>query len=227
VFGSIGRGDAGVGSDLERLLVLRECVLPNLRRPPWAPRSPPGNPERVVPEEAPMRPASRPRPRTGHPNGTGTAGFVLPLATLAGMVMVLSSLSLLGTALAGRQAQVAEERRRQDEDALNSAAQVVVDRLQTSHACLAPFPSNQWDPLPSSCLQQGPIDLAQVRQVGDGKKSTRLLEWQPRAASARLRLQLTNAQAPGQSLSARRSGSFLLELEPQTARVIGLRQEGS
>lgn len=158
---------------------------------------------------------------------TGSAGFVLPLATLAGMVMVLSSLSLLGTALAGRQAQVAEERRRQGDDALTSAAQLVVDRLQTSHACLAPYPSSQWQPLPASCLQKGPIDPAQVLQPGEGETAARLLEWQPGTDSARLRLQLATALPPGQSPSVRRSGSFQLELEPQTARVLQLQRVGS
>jgi hypothetical protein len=149
------------------------------------------------------------------------------MATLAGMVMVVSSLSLLGTALAGRQAQVAEERSRHGDDALTSAAQLVVDRLQTSHACLAPYPSSQWQPLPASCLQQGPIELAPVLQPGEGEAAARLLEWQPGTASARMRLQLATAVAPGQSPSSYRSGSFELALEPQTARVLQLQRLGS
>jgi len=174
-----------------------------------------------------MRPAPRFRPRAGHPITAGSTGFVLPLATLAGMVMVMGSLSLLGTALAGRQAQVAEERRRQGDDALTSAAQLVVDRLQTSHACLAPYPSSQWQPLPASCLQQGPIELAAVLQPGEGEAAARLVEWQPGTASARLRLQLATAVVPGQSPGTNRSGSFELELEPQTSRVLQLQRVGS
>jgi predicted nucleotidyltransferase len=39
VFGSYGRGDAGVGSDLDLLLVLRQCDLPLWERlPQWNPK---------------------------------------------------------------------------------------------------------------------------------------------------------------------------------------------
>lgn len=159
---------------------------------------------------------------------------MLPLATIAGMVLVLCSLSLLGTALAARQAQAAEERRRQGDDALSSAAQLVVDRLQTSHACLAPLPSSQWEPMPLSCMPaNGPLDATAVLRVGEGAEAARLLEWQPGSGDARLRLQLDSAAGPQAGMAADaaagggRTGTFLLTLDPDTYRVLSLRRGGA
>ncbi|MGB7564476.1 MAG: hypothetical protein WBM08_06950 [Prochlorococcaceae cyanobacterium] len=135
----------------------------------------------------------------------------MPLATVAAMVMVLSSLSLLGTALAGRQALAADLRRRQGEDALNSAAQLIAGQL---------LPGSQ----PAASLQV---------PLGEGNTTVQLLSWQPGVDSALMRLQLQPdpaQQAPARpalaGAQAGRTGSFRLTLDPSTAQVRGLRMEG-
>ncbi len=139
------------------------------------------------------------------------AGSILPLAAVAAMVMVLSSLSLLGTALAGRQAQAADLRRLQGEDALNSAAQLIAGQL-----------------LPGSL----PAESLQV-PLGEGNATVQLLSWQPGVDSALMRLQLQPdpaQQAPAQAAlngaQPGRTGSFRLSLDPSSAQVLGLRMEG-
>lgn len=134
------------------------------------------------------------------------AGSILPLAAVAALVMVLSSLSLLGTALAGRQAQAADLRRRQGEDALNSAAQLIAAQL-----------------LPGSL----PAPSLQV-PLGEGNATVQLLSWQPGVDSALMRLQLQPeaAQPPLAGAQTGRTGSFRLTLDPSSAQVRGLRMEG-
>ncbi|MFS6826039.1 hypothetical protein [Cyanobium sp. ATX-6F1] len=135
---------------------------------------------------------------------------MLPLATVAALVMVLSSLSLLGTALAGRQAQAADLRRLQGEDALNSAAQLIAAQL-----------------LPGS----PPTASLQV-PLGEANATVQLLSWQPGADSALMRLQLQADPAQQANPAAQagqaagRTGSFRLMLDPSTAQVRGLRMEG-
>ncbi|MCP9848805.1 hypothetical protein [Cyanobium sp. Morenito 9A2] len=132
------------------------------------------------------------------------AGAVLPLATLAGLVMVLSSLSLLGTALASRQALTADLRRRQGEDALNSAAQLVAAQL---------------------LLGSTPAASLQVPS-GEGSATVQLLSWNASADSALIQLQVQNDPAAAAGSQTARTGSFRLSLDPGSALVRGLRQEG-
>ena len=177
-----------------------------------------------------MRCSTGLRLRAGRLRPADCQGFVLALATLAGLVITLSSLTLLSSVLAGRQVQLAEMRRRQGDDSLQSAAQLMVDRLQSSHACLAPYPSSAWQPLPLACSQaEQQLDPAAVIQVNLGSETARLLDWQASNGDANLRIQLDPMPDgfSGRFSGVGRTGTFLLKLEPETARVLSLQRVGA
>lgn len=79
-------------------------------------------------------------------------GFVLPLALFGALVLLLSSLSLQSLALQSRSNEGVGRLRRQREDALFSAAQLLVGRLQ-QHRCLLALPLSDWT-RPSPAAEQ-------------------------------------------------------------------------
>lgn len=89
-------------------------------------------------------------PTTPDPSGWGggrwgpsEAGFVLPLAFLGAMALLLGAMGLQALALQSRSAEAIQQLRRQREDALASAAQLVAAGLRR-HPCLLPLPLHQW-----------------------------------------------------------------------------------
>jgi len=146
----------------------------------------------------------RRRLRAAHPNG-----FTLPLATVTALVMVVSSSSLLGMALAGRQAQLAELRRRQAEDVLLSAGRQVVEQLQTTHQPLL----QSWPQPPAAW----PVPQPATTPLG----SLHLTALQPTASAALLTLELRDAS--GRARTAR----FRARRDPSNGAIVNLRLEGA
>ena len=70
-------------------------------------------------------------------------GFALLLAMLGGLALLLSSLSVQTTALQSRASEQRLLLRRQHDDALVSASQLVAGQLRR-HSCLLPLPLSQW-----------------------------------------------------------------------------------
>jgi len=70
-------------------------------------------------------------------------GFALLLAMLGGLALLLSSLSVQTTALQSRASMQRLVLRRQQEDALVSATQLVAGQLR-QRSCLLPLPLSQW-----------------------------------------------------------------------------------
>lgn len=71
------------------------------------------------------------------------AGFVLLLGFFGGLVLLLSSLSIQTAALQARSSEFSLQRRRQQDDALASAAQVLVGRL-AAVPCALGLPLASW-----------------------------------------------------------------------------------
>jgi hypothetical protein len=148
-------------------------------------------------------------------------GFVLGLATAVGMVLVLSSLSLLGSALAAWRSRAAEQDRLLQEDGLHSAAHWIVDRLATSHRCLLGLPSQGWEPLPAACgaggvaaeLREGTVSTASATWQFRGTR------WEPGAEEAMLALETRSGAGPW------RSGRFRVALQDGSG-IGGLQLEG-
>lgn len=114
-------------------------------------------------------------------------GFVLPLAFLGAMALLLGAMGLQALALQSRSAEALQQLRRQREDALASAAQLVAAGLRR-HPCLVPLPLQQWQsPAAELCsreqertaLRRGGLPAA-ARQPG----SYTVLSYSPPAAGA-------------------------------------------
>ncbi len=155
-----------------------------------------------------MRPIPRSSRRrrlpVAHPDG-----FTLPLAMVTALVLVVSSSSLLGMALAGRQAQLAELRRRQAEDVLLSAGRQVVEQLQTTHQQVL----QQWPQPPAAW----PVPQPAATPLGP----VRLTALQPTASAALLELELRDAS--GRARTAR----FRARRDPGSGAIVHLRLEGA
>jgi len=144
------------------------------------------------------------------------------MAMAVGMVLVLSSLSLLGSALAAWRSRAAEQDRLLQEDGLHSAAHWIVDRLATSHHCLLGLPSQGWEPLPAACgaaavaaeLREGTVTTASATWQFRGTR------WEPGAEEAVLALETRSGAGPW------RSGRFRVALEGGGVAIAGLQLEG-
>jgi hypothetical protein len=160
------------------------------------------------------------------------AGFTLPLASGAALVLILGGLSLQTTALQGQAGLVAARRSRLLEDRLASAATQLLTRMVLDHPCLLPLPLAEWpaagslcaaDPLQQQGLQQQTLDDG----VTPGA-TARLLRWEPTAdrlgVDLSLALQESGGPLPGPV------GRFRVGLEPPTAtqgwRVARLQELG-
>lgn len=121
------------------------------------------------------------------------AGFLLPLAMSASLLLFLSSLSLQLAVLHSRKLQQAATANVRAEDALASAAHQLAAALQGPYRCLRPWPSSSWraGALSLACplgLDPGPL-LAPNQQ----EQVVRLSSWQPTADGGLLELQLGDA----------------------------------
>lgn len=127
----------------------------------------------------------RARPRRGCPH---QAGFVLPLALAASLVLLLSSLSLQAAVLQSRRLQASSRSLQQAEDGLASAAQRLTAALQGSGRCLRGLPSAQWLllPLPPDC--PAGFDPQGLLQLQVGGQVVQLLSWEPSGDGGELRL---------------------------------------
>ena len=122
---------------------------------------------------------------------------MVPLAMAGSLVLLLSSLSLQGMVLQGRQLQALEGARQRREDRLASAAQVLVARLMGPASCLRPLPSSGWirGALPPEC----PLELdpdALRRSTVDGF-AVELIQWDPTQEPPELLFQEADAGRQG------------------------------
>ena len=136
---------------------------------------------------------------------------MVPFAMASSLVLLLSSLSLQGMVLQGRQLQALELRRQQGQDRLASAAQLLVAQLQGPASCLRLLPSSAWIPgaLPPGCPAE--LDLDSLRHSMVDGSAVELIQWDPTPEPPELWLQ----EAP-----AGRQGRFQL-------RASGLQALGS
>ena len=153
------------------------------------------------------------------------AGFVLPVAMGAAVLLLLSSLSLQTLALQHRSQLLLSERLRRAEDGLSSAAHDLVGTLNDDHGCLLPLPLGAWSGADPACT--APADLLADRRLDEPPLTYRLVGWQPSAdgASAELVLEL-----PAAGREPRRQAAFELQLVPDGAmpswQAVGLRSLG-
>ncbi|MEB3322255.1 MAG: hypothetical protein VKI81_05475, partial [Synechococcaceae cyanobacterium] len=138
------------------------------------------------------------------------------LALAVGTVLLLGSLSLLASALAAWRTRAAEQHRRLQEDGLHSAAHWIVDRLATSHRCLLPLPSRNWQPSP--CPADPAVLLAGTVAADQAAWSFRATRWEPGAGEALLALEARGAEGTW------RPGRFRVALDSAGA-VSALRLE--
>ena len=149
----------------------------------------------------PRRPNGRRFPRQD-----GHAGFVLPLASAAALVLLLSSLSLQTLALQSRSRVRAQWLQRQQGDALASAAQHLAVQLEGPGQCLLRGPSE--------ACGAGP-DPAELLPYASPAQVSGWLVAAPGSAQVRLRLR--------DSPAAR---SFAVAFDPSSGRVLQLRSLG-
>ena len=104
---------------------------------------------------------------------------MVPLAMAGSLLLLLSSLSLQGMVLQGRQLQALEGARQRSEDRLASAAQVLVAQLHGPSSCLRPLPSSTWIPgaLPPECPTE--LDPDSLRHVTVDGSDVELIQWDP------------------------------------------------
>ena len=115
---------------------------------------------------------------------------MLPLALAGSLVLLLSSLSLQGMVLQGRQVQALEQRRLRAEGQLSSAAHLWMGQLRGPYSCLAELPSNAWqsDPPPAGCSPG--LDSAALSRLSVDGAVVELIRWDPLQSPPELWLQL-------------------------------------
>jgi hypothetical protein len=153
------------------------------------------------------------------------AGFALPLAIAAALVLLLASLASQSALLQARLRNSAARAERQLEDGLASAAHRLVAQVVTRHPCLLSLPLEHWPRAGADCAdaaQQGALREGQIPAL-----AYRLLAWQPATAAEpalpSVHLELASRPAPG---TPAWRGAFALELHGDARRVRGLRELG-
>ena len=113
----------------------------------------------------------------------------MPLAMAGSLVLLLSSLSVQGMVLQGRQLQALELRRQQGQDRLASAAQVLIAKLQGPASCLRPVASSGWirGALPPGCPAD--LDPDSLRHPMVDGSAVELIHWDPTTEPPELWLQ--------------------------------------
>ena len=114
---------------------------------------------------------------------------MVPLAMAGSLVLLLSSLSVQGMVLQGRQLQALELRRQQGQDRLASAAQVLIAKLQGPASCLRPVASSGWirGALPPGCPAE--LDPDSLRHPMVDGSAVELIQWDPTTEPPELWLQ--------------------------------------
>ncbi len=158
---------------------------------------------------------------------TRSAGFVLPLAMGASLVLLLGSLSAHTASLQNRVQGMREQQRSQAEDRLASAGQQLLAELNRSHPCLLDLPLERWGQQGLACAPAASQAALRAGQVLGA--SYRLIAWRPQGQAAELLLEL----APEGSQPARRGAFAVLLTPPQPpaqlhprasdVRLLGLR----
>ncbi len=139
------------------------------------------------------------RPGLGSAPAGAEAGFLLPIASLASLVLLLGCLSIQSLTLQNARRLAAVSRLRLAEDSLMSASQLLVATLQSQHSCLLPLALEQW--VGAGCVRAG--ELPSLTRGEVNAVPYELLSWQPRATAA---LPAPTATSAGAEL--------LLELRP-------------
>ena len=133
-------------------------------------RAPCGNPFRRVPRVTVIRSrtlCSRVRPRCYRQPRREEAGFVLLLGFCGGLVLLLSSLSIQTAVLQARSSAFSLLRRRQQDDALASAAQLLIGRL-AAVPCTLGLSRSDWTVVSSTSGSAPCISAAMQAQLEGG-----------------------------------------------------------
>lgn len=138
---------------------------------------------------------------------------MLPLASAAALVLLLTSLSLQGAVLHQRQLTADALHQRQGEDALASAAQRLVQQLDGPSRSLLPLPLALWPAAEREALVQAP----------EAGRPLQLLAWEPQGQAPAALLRLALLRSDGAGLGEQRT--FAVELDGQQ-RVRRLREVG-
>ncbi|MFO7628080.1 MAG: hypothetical protein R6W06_00900 [Prochlorococcaceae cyanobacterium] len=139
-----------------------------------------------------------PNPVRYRPPRPAEAGYLLPLASGAALLLLLSGLSLQAAVLHQRELAAEAFRELQGEDVLASAAQRLAQQLDGPYRSLLSQPLAAWPAAERAALQQG-------QEAG---QELRLLAWEPSGSAALLRLALLRRDGSG--LGQQRT--FVLEL---------------
>jgi hypothetical protein len=114
------------------------------------------------------------------------------------MGLVLSSLSLQGTALQSKLHFRSQVQVRSDQDQLSQAAQRLVSQINLLHPCLLNLPKQDWDVLGTACIDTN--QATSLIQGGDGSPADVLtLDWQPDASGQKVMLLLQLPKIEGGS----------------------------
>lgn len=157
------------------------------------------------------------------------AGFALPLALLAGLLMLLASLAAQTAVHQSRLRHGASLVQRHAEDRLVSAAHHLVGRVAAGHACLLALALEQWPAAANGCADSAAREG--LRSGSGAPVPYRLIQWRPQppaeqAAGSAGSLELLLEEPGAEPWRA----AFLLELRPVAGagppRVGALRELG-
>ncbi|MFM7733033.1 MAG: hypothetical protein ACKO6F_06160 [Cyanobium sp.] len=130
-----------------------------------------------------------------------SGGFALPLAVMAGLVLMLGSLTAQTAVHQSRLRHSAALQQRRVEDRLASAAHHLVGLVAAGHACLLELSLEQWPSAADGCAD-GPAREA-LRNGTAAPVPYRLIQWRPLppagdepGAAGSLELQLAEPQGP-------------------------------
>ena len=137
------------------------------------------------------------------------AGFVLPLALTASLLLLLGSASIHTLSLKHHLRWQAAFELEQAKDRLRSAAQAFAVMATGAQACLLLRPSSEWTTHQKTCAESEPSSLM---QGSVGGQTWHLLAWHPGLTSGHLQLALANG----------RRGSFRLKLDADGLRVLAI-----
>ncbi|MEB3333232.1 MAG: hypothetical protein VKI83_12160 [Synechococcaceae cyanobacterium] len=167
-------------------------------------------------------PKTRPRPRAAQPGGrlAGPAGFALPLALLTALLLLLGALAAQTASLQLRSRSGNDQRLAAAEDALHSAAQQLLGRINRRHHCLLLLPLEQWPALEGSCGSAA--ELAALRSDAVLGHAWQLLSWQPGGSGT---VELLLETLPSAAAEVRRA-RFSVALRGEPPQVVDLRLRG-
>lgn len=158
-----------------------------------------------------------------------TSGFALPLAVLAGLLLLLASLAAQTAVHQSRLRHSASLVQRRAEDRLVSAAHHLVGRVAAGHGCLLALALEQWPAAADGCADSS---AREGLRIGSGAPvHYRLIQWRPlpdaeQAAGSAGSLELLLEEPGAQPWRA----AFLLQLRAAAGagplRVGALRELG-